>query len=158
MTGPGPWYSVSEDDDPRGRSPHEVDLRTVYEALARISPGQVYAPSASSMQMRELVADVDRKLDEALEVIDAELGPVVSWRGGLTPTDYDWPIEVLQVDFDEEVFSVPEAGWDALPLAGRTPGSRAAVAYRRECRWDHSPGRGRRLGHRGRPDLECPRW
>lgn len=135
-----PWYSVTEDDDPRGRSAHEADLRAVYEALQRISPGQAYEQPASSRLMYELVADVDRKLDEALEVVDAELGPVVSWRGGLTPSGYDWPVEILQVDFDEGLRSLPEFGWDGLPLTWEDTGFwRAAVAYRRECRWDFSP-------------------
>jgi GNAT superfamily N-acetyltransferase len=140
MSGPGPWYSVSEDDDPRDRSAYEADLRAVYEALQRISLGQAYERAASSLQMYELVADVDRKLDDALEVVDAELGPVVSWRSGPAPASYDWRIEVLQVDFDEGVQELPEAGWDGLPMSWEDTGFwRAAVAYRRECRWDHSP-------------------
>jgi GNAT superfamily N-acetyltransferase len=141
MSGQVPWYSVSEDDDPRGRSAHEADLRTAYEALQRISPRQPYERAASSMEMHELVVDVDRKLYEALEVVDAELGPVVSWRSGPAPADYDWRVEVLQVDFDEGLRSLPEFGWDGLPLTWEDTGFwRAAVAYRRECRWDFSPG------------------
>lgn len=140
MSGQVPWYSVTEDDDPRGRSAHEADLRAVFEALQRISPGYPYEPAASSLHMSDLVANVDRKLEDALEVVDAELGPVVSWRGGPAPAVYDWRAEVLQVDFDEGVQELPQAGWDGLPLAWEDTGfRRAAVAYRRECRWDHSP-------------------
>lgn len=113
-------------------------FRAAHEALSELIPPDNYTLEDRS-SYPDVVDDLPRLVRLARDTAAASLGPTFTWWGDPDPKDRSWPGVVLQADFDDYRRDVPQGiseieEWEgsALDLAAR--------AYRRECRFDHSPG------------------
>lgn len=129
--------------DPRTHSRFERPIRDAYRALRAIVPSD-YAtvPADDDEDLSTIVDELDTVYRLANEAIHAERGPRMSWLG--EQEGDQWPIDVLVIDVDTDTHTDPVGvygpeewepdEWNQSALA------RAAYAYKRECRWDASPG------------------
>jgi len=128
-------------DDPR----LEHAYREAYRSLSElVDTRQTTHVPEDRLTTTEVIGHLRLVLDEAEMTAAARLGPIIGWSG--PARDGDWNLVVAAVDFD---------GYDDDPggimldrsasegTDGRWGDStldRASRAYRRECRWDFSPG------------------
>ncbi|MGW6263998.1 GNAT family N-acetyltransferase [Cellulosimicrobium funkei] len=127
-----------KDDNPIATWPMEHRYREVHRVLGLLNPNKSYC---SPGDIPDIVDELERLAREARESAAATLGPSLHWTGSLDQVDTDtWGPVVLQVDFDTGEHDLPEGSrhedeWDGSSL------HLAAIAYRRECGWDFTPGK-----------------
>lgn len=123
----------------------EKAYRKAQRALLDIIPSErTYRDGEEGLLITELVSHMRTLLDEAEMTVAGELGPLISWRAPLR--EGDWSLTMTGVDLDNAAADFGEA--KLCDDAFRGPGGdwfegsldRAARAYRREARWDFSPG------------------
>ncbi|EGD42811.1 hypothetical protein NBCG_02945 [Nocardioidaceae bacterium Broad-1] len=131
------------------KSPHytsELDgpIREVHRALRGILPPTAMTAGDDEF-LAHVVDDLDWLYSLANEAIIAERGPRMTWPGTITDEE-DFPsLIVMTVDMDEGTLSDP-AGADCLTRWSSdnvdwkdTAPAQAALAYKRETRWDTPP-------------------
>lgn len=124
----------------------ERAYRKMQRALLGIIPVErTLGASEENMLIGDLISHVRHLLDEAEMTVAAQLGPRISWYApavtgdwNLVPAGIDldeYAEDFGDVEFEESAFEGPEGKWHGSPL------ERAAYAYKREARWDFTPGR-----------------
>jgi GNAT superfamily N-acetyltransferase len=123
-----------------------MTYRDAYTALRSLLDDQTTRTRpADDLSVDDLVGEFARVASEARMIWTRELGPRMSWQAPFSGRPSDWELRTHCIDLDsggrgddQDAFSTSELalGFEdsALDMAAR--------AYRRECRWDFSPGDG----------------
>lgn len=131
----------------------ERAYRNAYTALRSVVDDQTTRTlPAADLSVDDLVGEFERVASEARMIWTRELGPRMSWQAPFLGRDCDSELRMQCTDLDyggrgddQDAFMTNE-----LALGSKAPPlDIAARAYRRECEWDFSPGRRRRLA-------DCP--
>ncbi|MFE6645078.1 GNAT family N-acetyltransferase [Nocardioides sp. NPDC057772] len=130
-------------DSPHVTSKLEGPIRDAYRALRALVPS-AYETAVDDELLAVVIDDLDAIYRAAQEVIDAEHGPRMSWPGDLNDGEDFPPFTIIVSDFDTGVHSDPAGAhcveaWSAEEWR-ETARARAALAYKRESRWDVPPG------------------
>ncbi|WP_134765117.1 GNAT family N-acetyltransferase [Nocardioides sp. 1609] len=125
------------ENDPLTNSPLGAQFRAAHQALLALAPPGTLA-AGDDNYLPIIVNELQDLVDLARDTAAANFGPTLGWRRP-DPVDDAWAPTVLQLDFDSYADDDPPGvseiwNWEQSALA------LAARAYRRECRWDHSPG------------------
>jgi GNAT superfamily N-acetyltransferase len=122
--------------DPLLNSPLNDPFRAAHEALLALTPPET-AGLADDAPLPDIVEHLEYLVGLARDTAATHLGPKIGWARPRSAGN-DWTPDILQVDLDGYTEDDPRDtshinDWETSALA------LAARAYRRECRWDHSP-------------------
>lgn len=129
-------------DTPHFTSELDGPIRETHRALRALVPSANITAEADEF-LAHVVDDLDTLYRLANEAIVAERGPRMSWPGDLADGEDFPPFIVMSVDMDEGSLSDPAgadclARWSAADWKTTAP-AQAALAYKRETRWDTPP-------------------
>lgn len=129
-------------DTPHFTSKLDGPIREAHRALRAIAPSTTMT-TEDNEYLAHVVDDLDMLYRLADEAINAERGPRMSWPGDIGDGE-DFPrLVIMTVDMEEGTLSDP-AGVDCLTRWSSddwtdTAPAKAAMAYKRETRWDTPP-------------------
>lgn len=123
-------------------SPLFEGVLAAHQALLRLVPEERKGrwKTEENDLLPRLIGDLVGLVDEVQNTAAARIGPPFAWVGPPAGSDPDpWGRVIRQLDLDDSGCDDPEGAsdigeWDESALA------RAALVYRRECRWDFAPG------------------
>jgi hypothetical protein len=124
----------------------ERAYRDAYTALSSVVDDQTTRTlPAAALSVDDLVGEFERVASEARMIWTRELGPRMSWQAPFLGRDCDWELRMQCIDLDSGGRGDDPDAFMTNELALGFEGSAldiAARAYRRECKWDFSPGDG----------------
>lgn len=125
------------ESEPLLTSFHGDLFRRARQALVEAMP-DLAVGADPNQPLTDVIEEIQELADRLRDEAAGELGPAISWSTANGTHDLQAEV-LLQIDLDGFTLNDPYGAVDYVDWYD-TAMARAAMAYRRECQWDFSPG------------------